>query len=91
MASGTPIVASRAGALPEVVGDDGECARLVQPGDVDDLTAVLGELLDSPLELRSLGASGPHACASTSSAGNPLPHRRSRCTRRRDENGVAAC
>ena len=58
MASGTPIVASRAGALPEVVGADGECARLVTPGDVDDLTAVLGELLDSPLELRRLGAAG---------------------------------
>jgi glycosyltransferase involved in cell wall biosynthesis len=58
MASGTPIVASRAGALPEVVGVDGECARLVTPGDVDDLTAVLGELLDSPLELRRLGAAG---------------------------------
>ena len=31
MASGTPIVASRAGALPEVVGEDGVCARLVDP------------------------------------------------------------
>jgi glycosyltransferase involved in cell wall biosynthesis len=58
MASGTPIVASRAGALPEVVGDDGVCARLVRPGDVDDLTGVLGELLDSPLELRRLGTNG---------------------------------
>jgi glycosyltransferase involved in cell wall biosynthesis len=58
MASGTPIVASRAGALPEVVGSDGECARLVNPGDVSDLTAVLGELLDSPLELHRLGAAG---------------------------------
>lgn len=58
MASGTPIVASRAGALPEVVGADGECARLVAPGDVDDLTKVLGQLLDSPLELRRLGAAG---------------------------------
>jgi glycosyltransferase involved in cell wall biosynthesis len=58
MASGTPIVASRAGALPEVVGVDGECARLVHPGDVDELTRVLGELLDSPLELRRLGAAG---------------------------------
>ncbi|MDT5077655.1 MAG: hypothetical protein QOJ80_2292 [Mycobacterium sp.] len=58
MASGTPIVASRAGALPEVVGPDGECARLVNPGDVDDLTRVMGELLDSPLELRRLGAAG---------------------------------
>ncbi|MET4427114.1 glycosyltransferase family 4 protein [Mycolicibacterium sp. 624] len=58
MASGTPIVASRAGALPEVLGPDGECARLVNPGDVDDLTNVLGALLDSPLELRRLGAAG---------------------------------
>jgi glycosyltransferase involved in cell wall biosynthesis len=58
MASGTPIVASRAGALPEVVGDDDVCARLVRPGDVDDLTRVLGALLDSPLELRRLGANG---------------------------------
>jgi glycosyltransferase involved in cell wall biosynthesis len=58
MASGTPIVASRAGALPEVVGNDGECARLVRPADVDELTSVLGELLDSPLERRRLGAAG---------------------------------
>ena len=58
MASGTPIVASRAGALPEVVGPDGQCARLVNPGDVDDLTRLLGELLDSPRELQRLGAAG---------------------------------
>ena len=58
MASGTPIVASRAGALPEVVGSDGECAWLVRPADVDELTKVLGELLDSPLELCRLGANG---------------------------------
>ncbi|OBG50696.1 glycosyltransferase family 4 protein [Mycolicibacterium fortuitum] len=58
MASGTPIVASRAGALPEVVGDDGACARLVRPADVDELTSVLGELLDSPSERRRLGAAG---------------------------------
>lgn len=58
MASGTPIVASRAGALPEVVGTDGSCARLVRPADVDELTAVLGELLDSPAERRRLGAAG---------------------------------
>ncbi len=58
MASGTPIVASRAGALPEVVGADGECARLVQAADVDQLTGVLGELLDSPRERHRLGAAG---------------------------------
>ncbi|WP_067569410.1 glycosyltransferase family 4 protein [Nocardia acidivorans] len=55
MASGTPLVASRAGALPEVVGD---CAELVEPGNVDDLTRVLGALLDSPARLRDLGAAG---------------------------------
>ncbi|MEZ0052686.1 glycosyltransferase involved in cell wall biosynthesis [Mycobacterium sp. MAA66] len=58
MASGTPIVASRAGALPEVLGPDGDCARLVAPGDVGELSRVLGELLDSPTELARLGANG---------------------------------
>lgn len=58
MASGTPIVASRAGALPEVVGADGECARLVRPGDVDELTRALGELLDSPAQRQRLGVAG---------------------------------
>ncbi|MCW2830167.1 MAG: glycosyl transferase family 1, partial [Aeromicrobium sp.] len=36
MSCGTPVVASRAGALPEVVGD---CAVLVEPGDSDALAA----------------------------------------------------
>lgn len=58
MASGTPIVASRAGALPEVLGVDGSCARLVAPGDVGELAAVLDELLRSPAELARLGANG---------------------------------
>ena len=58
MASGTPIVASRAGALPEVLGADGECARLVPPGDAAELVRVVGELLDSPAELKRLGAAG---------------------------------
>ena len=58
MASGTPIVASRAGALPEVLGADGLCARLVPPGDVEQLTRVVGELLDSPEQLKRLGAAG---------------------------------
>jgi glycosyltransferase involved in cell wall biosynthesis len=58
MASGTPIVASRAGALPEVLGGDGGCARLVPPGDVAELTRVVGELLDSPGHRKRLGAAG---------------------------------
>jgi glycosyltransferase involved in cell wall biosynthesis len=58
MASGTPIVASRAGALPEVLGPDGECARLVRPGDAAELIRVLGELLVSPDQRRRLGTAG---------------------------------
>ncbi|MGH3637022.1 MAG: glycosyltransferase family 4 protein [Mycobacterium sp.] len=58
MASGTPIVASRTGALPEVLGSDGGCARLVRPGDAGELIRVLGELLASPDELHRLGIAG---------------------------------
>lgn len=58
MASGTPIVASRAGALPEVLGPDGTCAEFVRPGDVDDLLGVVGALLDSPERRSRLGAAG---------------------------------
>ena len=58
MASGTPIVASRVGGLPEVLGTDGACAELVPAADVDALTRALGELLDSPEKRRSLGQAG---------------------------------
>jgi glycosyltransferase involved in cell wall biosynthesis len=58
MACGTPVVASRAGALPEVVGTDGECGVLVPPGDVGALAAAVGRLLDSPAERERLGAAG---------------------------------
>jgi glycosyltransferase involved in cell wall biosynthesis len=45
MASGTPLIASRAGALPEVTGD---AAVLVAPSDAEELTAALRRLHDSP-------------------------------------------
>jgi glycosyltransferase involved in cell wall biosynthesis len=45
MASGTPLVVSRTGALPEVVGDAG---LLVEPGDPEELAATLRDLLDAP-------------------------------------------
>jgi glycosyltransferase involved in cell wall biosynthesis len=51
MASGTPLVASRTGALPEVTGD---AARLVAPGDAEDLAAALRTLHDSPAERERL-------------------------------------
>jgi glycosyltransferase involved in cell wall biosynthesis len=53
MASGTPLVASRTGALPEVTGD---AAVLVQPGDEQELAAVLRRLNDHPAERDRLGA-----------------------------------
>lgn len=49
MATGTPLVASRAGALPEVVGEDG-AGRLVPPGDAEALSAAVAELLDNDAE-----------------------------------------
>ena len=58
MACGTPVVASRTGALPEVVGPDGECAVLVEPGDVGALVDALGALLDSSADRERLGAAG---------------------------------
>lgn len=58
MASGTPIVASRAGALPEVLGADGGCADLVAPGDVGALAAALERMLDSPERRHRLGTAG---------------------------------
>jgi glycosyltransferase involved in cell wall biosynthesis len=51
MASGTPLVASRAGALPEVTGD---AAVLVRPADSEELAGVLRRLHDSPAQRAAL-------------------------------------
>lgn len=58
MACETPLVVSRAGAIPEVVGADGECADLVTPGDVGELEAALRALLDDPVRRRRMGRAG---------------------------------
>jgi glycosyltransferase involved in cell wall biosynthesis len=56
MACGLPLVATRVGALPEIVGSDDTAGFLVPPGDAEALAVALGRLLDSP-ELRArLGA-----------------------------------
>lgn len=58
MACATPLVVSRAGAIPEVTGPDGECADLVTPGDVGELQAALAALLDDPERRAAMGAAG---------------------------------
>ena len=58
MACETPLVVSRAGAIPEVVGPDGECADLVAPGDVGELELALQRLLDDPERRARMGAAG---------------------------------
>jgi len=57
MASGTPLIASRTGALPEVTGD---AALLVTPGDAEELAAALRMLHDSAAERQRLSARALH-------------------------------
>ncbi|MCK8432073.1 glycosyltransferase family 4 protein [Streptomyces sp. D2-8] len=58
MATGTPLLATTGGALPEVAGRDGETCLAVPPGDAGALAAGLGRLLgDADLRAR-LGAAG---------------------------------
>jgi glycosyltransferase involved in cell wall biosynthesis len=55
MASGTPLIASNAGALPEVTGD---AALLVPAGDAEELSAALGVLLEDEPARARLASSG---------------------------------
>ena len=55
MAAGTPVVTTRAGALPEVLGDG---ARFVDPGNVHDLAAALQSVLHDSDERERLVRSG---------------------------------
>ncbi|MER6956433.1 glycosyltransferase family 4 protein [Streptomyces sp. NPDC000618] len=58
MATGTPLLATTGGAIPEVAGRDGETCLAVPTGDAGALAVGLGRLLGDP-ELRArLGAAG---------------------------------
>jgi glycosyltransferase involved in cell wall biosynthesis len=54
MASGTPVIASRTGGLPEVVRD-GETGFLITPGDVSQLRDRIDQLLRDPALARRMG------------------------------------
>lgn len=55
MAHGSAVVATRAGGIPDKIGD-GETGRLVAPGDVPALAAAIAGLARDPAERRRLGA-----------------------------------
>ena len=58
MACASPLVVSRAGAIPEVVGTDGDTALLTKPGDSEALAARLRFALDQPDLRQTVGARG---------------------------------
>lgn len=60
LAHGLPVVATRVGALPELVSE-GKTGYLVEVGDVDALTSRLTALLDDPEACRRFGAAARRA------------------------------
>ena len=72
MACGVPLVATTGGALPEVVGNDGETGLLVAPDDPGELASAIGRILDDPDLAARLGAGGAAEC-SGASPGRPPP------------------
>jgi len=58
MSCGVPLVATTGGALPEVVGRDGDTALVVPPGDSDALAARIRTALDDPELRAAVGARG---------------------------------
>jgi glycosyltransferase involved in cell wall biosynthesis len=55
MASGVPVVSTRVGSIPELVGDGG---LMCEAGDVEALGAALGTVLEDPGLRRALGEAG---------------------------------
>ncbi|TVL89997.1 glycosyltransferase family 4 protein [Streptomyces sp. SAJ15] len=58
MATGTPLVATTGGAIPEVAGPDGETCLAVPPGDAGALATALTRLLGDAELRRRLGGAG---------------------------------
>jgi glycosyltransferase involved in cell wall biosynthesis len=58
MACGVPLVATTGGALPEVVGTDGETGLLVPPDDPEALAAGIRRIMDDPDLAARLGEGG---------------------------------
>ena len=57
MAMNVPVVATKIGALPEVI-DDGKTGVLVPPGDVSALTGAIKYLIQNPDIRKEMGENG---------------------------------
>jgi glycosyltransferase involved in cell wall biosynthesis len=68
MACGTPVVASGAGAIPELL-DGGRAGTIVAAGDVEGLRAAVVELLADPARREEMGAAGRALCEERFDAG----------------------
>jgi len=89
MSCGVPVVATTGGALPEVVGQDGETGLLVEPNNPEALVGAIRRLLDDEALQQRLGtagrervkrrftwqvtARGTAACYDAILSGRPLP------------------
>jgi glycosyltransferase involved in cell wall biosynthesis len=58
MACGIPVIASTAGALPEVVGEHLKTAYLVPPRDPEAIAEGIDYLFDNPAVMKNLASSG---------------------------------
>jgi len=58
MACEVPVVSTRAGALPEVVGEHGACGVLCAPRDSVSLAQAIAQLLSAPERRAAMGAAG---------------------------------
>jgi glycosyltransferase involved in cell wall biosynthesis len=58
MCTGTPLVATDGGALPEVTGADGDTVFRCRKGDADDLAATIRDALANPDARARIGAAG---------------------------------
>jgi glycosyltransferase involved in cell wall biosynthesis len=58
MCSGTPLVATDGGALPEVTGADGETVFRCTAGDAGSLAATIASALDAPEKRQAVGSAG---------------------------------
>jgi glycosyltransferase involved in cell wall biosynthesis len=60
MACGLPVVANAAGALPEVVGTDGRCGRLVPARSARAMADAIADILGTPGRAEAMGAAARH-------------------------------